>query len=116
MYIYNVLELHHHRGGCVMCLDYSHFAIDSAYFRLVRHFDPLAGALTALLQRLQLIGFALERGYVFGFSFGGQLAVEAGRRVAAVAVAAVAAAAAEGQPVVPGAHQRQLLGAIDSKY
>lgn len=87
-----------------MCLDYSHFALDAAYFRLVRHFDPLAAALTALLQQLQQIGFAFERGYVFGFSFGGQLAVEAGRRVAAAA----AVGAADGQP-------RQQLAAVDSK-
>lgn len=63
-----------------MCLDYGHFAADR-YFHLVRHFDALAAALTLTLLRLQQIGFRLDAGYLFGFSFGGQLATEAGRRL-----------------------------------
>lgn len=74
-------ELHAHRGGCIMCLDYGYFAGDLTYFRLMRHFDPIATVLTHTLLRLQQLGFALEHGYLFGFSYGGQLASEAGRRV-----------------------------------
>lgn len=74
-------ELHTHRGGCIMCLDYGHFASDSTYFRLMRHFDPIASVLTHTLLQLQQLGFGLERGYLFGFSYGGQLATEAGRRI-----------------------------------
>lgn len=47
----------------------------------MRHFDAIAAALTHAMRQLQSLGFRLETGYVFGFSFGGQLAVEVGRRV-----------------------------------
>lgn len=47
----------------------------------MRHFDSIATALTNAMRQLQLLGFRLETGYVFGFSFGGQLATEAGRRL-----------------------------------
>lgn len=63
-----------------MCFDYSHYSHD-IYHRLVRNFDPIANALTIVLFQLQDQGIRMELGYAFGFSFGGQLVTEAGRRI-----------------------------------
>lgn len=63
-----------------MCLDYAHYSRD-AYHRLVRNFDPIANVLTVVLFQLADQGLRMESGYAFGFSFGGQLVTEAGRRI-----------------------------------
>lgn len=73
-------ELGTHRGGCIMCMDYGVAAAES-YVRLVRVFDPIAQILTLQLHLLQYMGFDMSNGYLFGFSYGGQLATEAGRRL-----------------------------------
>lgn len=51
-----------------------------SYVRLVRVFDPIAQILTLQLYLMDYMGFDMNNGYMFGFSFGGQLATEAGRR------------------------------------
>lgn len=73
-------ELGIYRGGCVICMDYSRYANDS-YVRLVRLFDQIAQILTVQLYLLDYMGFDMNNGYLFGFSYGGQLATEAGRRI-----------------------------------
>lgn len=60
-------------------MDYSRYAAES-YVRLVRVFDPIAQILTLQLYLLDYLGFNMDNGYMFGFSYGGQLATEAGRR------------------------------------
>lgn len=60
-------------------MDYSRYAAES-YVRLVRVFDPMAQVLTLQLHLLDYMGFDMNNGYLFGFSYGGQLATEAGRR------------------------------------
>lgn len=60
-------------------MDYSRYAAES-YVRLVRVFDPIAQILTLQLYLLDYMGFDMNKGYLFGFSYGGQLATEAGRR------------------------------------
>lgn len=72
-------ELGTYRGGCIICMDYSRYAAES-YVRLVRVFDPIAQILTLQLYLLDYMGFDMNNGYLFGFSYGGQLATEAGRR------------------------------------
>lgn len=72
-------ELGIHRGGCIICMDYGKYASES-YVRLVRLFDPIAQILTLQLLLLEYMGFSMSNGYLFGFSYGGQLATEAGRR------------------------------------
>lgn len=69
-----------HRGGCIICMDYGRYASES-YVRLVRLFDPIAQILTLQLYLLDYMGFNMSNGYLFGFSYGGQLATEAGRRI-----------------------------------
>lgn len=61
-------------------MDYGKYASES-YVRLVRLFDPLAQILTLQLYLLDYMGFDMNKGYLFGFSYGGQLATEAGRRI-----------------------------------
>lgn len=75
-----VPELGIYRGGCVICMDYSRYASES-YVRLVRYFDQIAQILTVQLYLLDYMGFDMSNGYLFGFSYGGQLATEAGRRI-----------------------------------
>lgn len=80
IHLANILELGIYRGGCVICMDYGRFANDS-YVRLVRLFDQIAQILTVQLHLLDYMGFDMSNGYLFGFSYGGQLATEAGRRI-----------------------------------
>lgn len=61
-------------------MDYGYYA-DDAFIRLVRHFDQIVGILTQNLLELRDQGFDMNNGYMFGFSFGGQLVTEAGRRI-----------------------------------
>lgn len=67
------------RGGCVICMDYFKYS-NLEYGRLVRFFEPIAEILTGKLHHLEWQGFRPENGFMFGFSFGGQLVSEAGRR------------------------------------
>lgn len=68
------------RGGLILCMDYSYFASEESYFRLVNHFDGITTALKIKLTDLESAGYDANNGYLFGFSFGGQVVVEAGRR------------------------------------
>lgn len=61
-------------------MDYGRYASEN-YVRLVRVFDPIAQILTLQLYLLDYMGFNMNNGYLFGFSYGGQLATEAGRRI-----------------------------------
>lgn len=60
-------------------MDYGQYAAES-YVRLVRLFDQISQILTIQLHLLDYMGFDMSNGYLFGFSYGGQLATEAGRR------------------------------------
>lgn len=61
-------------------MDYSKYAAES-YVRLVRLFEPIVQILTLELLLLDYLGFDMSKGFMFGFSYGGQLATEAGRRI-----------------------------------
>lgn len=67
------------RKGCVICMDYSRYSIMD-YGRLVRVFEPIVVVLTEKLYQLESQGFAANQSYIFGFSYGAQLALEAGKR------------------------------------
>lgn len=73
-------DLIQHRGGCMICMDFSIFANDR-YVRLVRSFDAIAHILHIHLLELERIGFNLREGYMFGFSYGGRLVCEAAKRL-----------------------------------
>lgn len=61
-------------------MDYGYYARDS-YVRLMRIYEPMVQILTLQLLLLDYLGFDMEKGYMFGFSYGGQMATEAGRRI-----------------------------------
>lgn len=61
-------------------MDYSAFSMNSNYYSLVQDFNGIATVLTKKLNAFQAISFDPNNIYIFGFSFGGQLALEAGRR------------------------------------
>ncbi|XP_016974040.1 uncharacterized protein LOC108040888 [Drosophila rhopaloa] len=73
-------RLSYYRGGCVICIDYSVVA-SSSYMRLYTNFNTLTGAITSIILALIKQGFDPKRGYLFGFSFGGQLASAVGRNL-----------------------------------
>lgn len=61
-------------------MDYSPFSMNSNYYALVREFNGIATVLTKKLKDFQAQSFVPDDIYMFGFSFGAQLALEAGRR------------------------------------
>lgn len=71
-------KLKEHRGGCIMCLDYS--AISDRYRVLVNNFDLIHQALTQVLEEMESKGFDHKLGYIFGFSFGARVAIEGAGR------------------------------------
>lgn len=75
------IELNEYRGGCIICVDYGRYAMADNYLRLVRQFESIVTVLTNFLFEMESIGFDMDKGYMFGFSYGGQMACEAGRRI-----------------------------------
>lgn len=62
-------------------MDYSTFSMNSNYYSLVKDFNGIATVLTKKLKDFQSIAFKPNDIFIFGFSFGGQLALEVGRRL-----------------------------------
>ncbi|XP_055627225.1 uncharacterized protein LOC129769160 [Toxorhynchites rutilus septentrionalis] len=69
-----------HRGGCVICMDYSTFS-SGGYPYLFKRFNNLSGVLLKFLRSLQYEGMQFENLYMFGFSFGAQLVLDAGNQI-----------------------------------
>ena len=68
------------RGGCIICMDYYKYS-RLGYGGLAPKFDSIATVLTKKLKLLHDEGMKYENLFMWGFSFGGQLIVEAGRRI-----------------------------------
>lgn len=66
------------RGGCIIFMDYSNHSIVQDYFILVRKFDELSFVLVEKLNQLESEGFNPNNGFMYGFSFGAQLVINAG--------------------------------------
>lgn len=62
-------------------MDYNFYSSSESYFRLVKQFNGIANVLTDFLYQFEQIGYDMNQGYMFGFSFGGQLVCESGRRI-----------------------------------
>uniref|UniRef100_A0A182QGP5 Lipase domain-containing protein n=1 Tax=Anopheles farauti TaxID=69004 RepID=A0A182QGP5_9DIPT len=69
-----------HRGGCIACMDYSSFS-SGGYGGLVGVFRDIRDVLLHFLQQLRYEGVQYERTFLFGFSFGAQLALDVGGRI-----------------------------------
>ena len=63
-----------------MCMDYSKYSMEDYFAGLLPKFNLVAEALVGKLKELEARGFDPANGHLFGFSFGAQLSIEAGRR------------------------------------
>lgn len=68
------------RGGCIIFMDYSNFSVNPNYFVLVTQFQNISNVLLSKLNQLKEQGFDAEQGYMFGFSFGSHLIIDAATR------------------------------------
>lgn len=72
-------NLKRYRGGCIIFMDYSNHSVVQDYFLLVRKFNGLSQVLVEKLRQLESEGFDPDNLYMYGFSFGAQLAINAGK-------------------------------------
>jgi len=78
-WVLKVIErLTYHRGGCIVCIDYGILA-DASYMWLYRSFKIISNIITERISLLIREGLDSNNGYMFGFSYGGQLATSVGR-------------------------------------
>jgi predicted alpha/beta-fold hydrolase len=70
-------NLSFYRGGCIIFMNYSHFSDDINYFKLISHFKPISQLVARKLNQLRLDGVSSDNIYMFGFSFGGRIVIEA---------------------------------------
>lgn len=61
-------------------MDYSAFSRNPNYFGLVTQFEDIVNVLTEKLRQFQRQSFDPQQTYMFGFSFGAQVVLEASRR------------------------------------
>lgn len=66
------------RGGCIIFMNYSHYADDIDYFRLVSRFENISRVMVKKLNQLRADGVTGDNIYMFGFSYGGRLVIESG--------------------------------------
>lgn len=74
--ISNITEV---RSGCVLFMDYSKYSVGD-YGLLVSYFPSITEVLVNQLNLLEGYGYNGEKMYMFGFSYGAHLALEAGFR------------------------------------
>lgn len=84
LFINNIIsvELTEYRGGCIACMDYYAYAADSSlvgYINLFNNFFSISNVLLKKLNQFESNGFDPANGFLFGFSFGSQMAYNAGR-------------------------------------
>ncbi|GAB0097839.1 hypothetical protein DMENIID0001_135140 [Sergentomyia squamirostris] len=65
-----------HRGGCIVCMDYSHFASNSDYLKLVEQFNGILEVLHEQLVSYGDSGLLPSQTYMFGFSIGAHLCLQ----------------------------------------
>ncbi|EAT45263.1 AAEL003421-PA [Aedes aegypti] len=69
-----------YRGGCIVCMDYGKHSAEDYFQGLVPKFGSVVTALLGKLKEMEARGFDPANGHIFGFSFGAQSSIEAGRR------------------------------------
>lgn len=75
------LDFNKYRGGCVICMNYGYYAEHDDYFTLVQNHKPISTVLSDTLLQLKQQNFQLGQTYIFGFSFGGPVSLQAGRNI-----------------------------------
>lgn len=71
-----------HRGGCIVCVDYSYFVADSTvvgYMKAVSIFEQLAAHLRYVVDSILFERFSPDTGMLWGMSFGAQLLLNVGK-------------------------------------
>lgn len=63
-----------------MYMDYAKYSVVQNYFTLVSQFQPLSTILLNKLIELESKGFDPKMGFLFGFSFGARLVMDAARK------------------------------------
>lgn len=66
-----------YRGGCVFFMDYSKYAVVANYVDLFYNFNNIS---PVLQKKIKQIG-NYDRLYLFGFSYGSRLAIDAGKKI-----------------------------------
>lgn len=72
-----VSNLTQQRKGCVIFMNYSYYSDNDNYFQVISHFEPISKLVTRKLRQLEADGVADENIFMFGFSFGGRIVIEA---------------------------------------
>lgn len=75
MFVLNRIDLIDHRGGCVVCMDYQEYNYDYGF--MLGYFKAIAQILSDKLNVLHSMSFQSDSAYLFGFSYGARLIVEA---------------------------------------
>lgn len=73
-----VSNLLFYRGGCVIFMDYSKYSIVKKYVKLLRKFSKISAVLLKKLRQLSAAGIEDDNLFMYGFSFGARLVIDAG--------------------------------------
>ena len=66
-----------YRGGCIMFVDYSFYAMIPFYRIFYNHFPYISNVILNKLKQLEEEGFNPNNMYMFGYSFGARLVIDA---------------------------------------
>lgn len=72
-----VSNLSYYRNGCVIFMNYSYFGDRENYIEVITFFSPISELVTRKLQQMVDEGAFPDNIFMFGFSFGGRLVIEA---------------------------------------
>lgn len=65
------------RQGCVIFMNYSYYSDRLNYFDTISYFEPISKLMTKKLVQLRDGGADNDKIFMFGFSFGGRIVIEA---------------------------------------
>lgn len=71
-------NLSRYRSGCVLFTNATYYSDRGNYFEVVRYFEPLSKLLAKKLNQIVNDGASSDNIYMFGFSYGGRVVIEAG--------------------------------------
>lgn len=72
-----VSNLTYYRKGCVLFMNYTYYSDTPNYLDLKQHFKPLTNLVTRKLQQIRSDGISSDCMFLYGFSFGGRIMIEA---------------------------------------
>lgn len=72
-----ISNLSYFRGGCVIFMNYSTFSDNVNYFKVIQKFKPIAKLTLRKLKQLESEHVPPNNIFMFGFSFGGRIIIEA---------------------------------------